>query len=882
MPAPLPLARRSRIVAAGALALLVTAPAAAASTSATNPSAASPSATPTATAQGTAPTRATGPAKSTARGHFIVTLKAPPAAVAPRTKAPKGGRFQSTSAAVRDHRASLETTQRAVAARRSVAIERQFTVATNGFSARLDAGQVAALRSDPEVAAVDPVQRRRPTVYQTPDALGLTGTSGVWARVGAGSTPPTSAATAGRGVVVGVLDTGVWPENASFTGPALGTATTSTVGSAYSLDRGATTTLTKADGGTFRGSCTGAVGSNPVEVWTSALCNQKLVSARAFPTGDPDWRKTSPSAGNPDYWSPRDNDGHGTHTASTAAGREVDMGGAWGRSAGIAPGAAVAAYKVCWDFDGVDQDRDGINDNYCLDDSVVAAVDQAVLDGVDVLNYSISGSSDRVTDPVSLAFQRADAAGVAVVAAGSNDGPRAGTVDHVAPWVTTVAAASHTSPMAVADFSGRGPTSASGSGIIKPDLAAPGVGIVAGSVPWRAGWSTTAPSVYENMSGTSMASPHVAGLTALLEARHAREAAWTPSAIRSALMMTSVDTTTTDPFAQGAGYVAPAAALDPGLLLDATPEDMARFAQGQGVDTGRTPLDPTDLNLASIAVPLQGGDVRVTRRFTATRSGTWSVRASLPGYVVTAPASITATAGSPVTLSLVLRPSTATNGAWAKGRVMLTPTAGGSTLHLPIVSRSGFSQPGELSATGRSGRRPIRVASPTSGRFTPVTGLAAGRRDPGTVSQGGTWATPSLTVAAGSPLLRGDLVAANGADDLDLYLQRLDGSTWTTVGAAETESGDETLDVGSPAAGTYRFVVQGYAVTGTASFTLESFAVQSGRDAMFTVNPRTSLLTSGATATPWLVWQGLEPSRVYLGYVRYPTSARATLLRIAT
>ena len=281
-------------------------------------------------------------------------------------------------------------------------------------------------------------------------------------------------------------------------------------------------------------------------------------------------------------------------------------------------------------------------------------------------------------------------------------------------------------------------------------------------------------------------------------------------------------------------------------------------------------------------MPLQGGDVRVTRRFTATRSGTWSVRASLPGYVVTAPASITATAGSPVTLSLVLRPSTATNGAWAKGRVMLTPTAGGSTLHLPIVSRSGFSQPGELSATGRSGRRPIRVASPTSGRFTPVTGLAAGRRDPGTVSQGGTWATPSLTVAAGSPLLRGDLVAANGADDLDLYLQRLDGSTWTTVGAAETESGDETLDVGSPAAGTYRFVVQGYAVSGTASFTLETFAVQSGRDAMFTVNPRTSLLTSGATATPWLVWQGLEPSRVYLGYVRYPTSARATLLRIAT
>lgn len=881
MPVPL-LSRWSRIALAGAVTLLLTAPAAAGSSMAGSSTAGSSTAAGMTPA---APSRTQAPASSAsaAPGYYIVTLKAPPAAVAPRTKAPQGGRFQATSSAVRDYRTMLEHSHRAVAARRAVRIERQFTLATNGFSARLDAAQVTALHADPEVAAVDPVQRRRPTVYQTPDALGLTGASGVWAKVGAAQVPATTnTLAAGLGVVVGVLDTGVWPENASFRGSALATAATSAVGTAYSLDRGATTTMAKADGGTFRGSCSGQAGTNPVEAWQPTLCNQKLVSARAVPTHDPGFVKVAPGGANPDYWSPRDNEGHGSHTASTAAGLSVDMGGTWGRSAGIAPGAAVAAYKVCWDYQGVDADGDGVWDNYCLDDAAVGAVDQAVLDGVDVLNYSISGASDAVTDPVSLAFQRADAAGISVVAAASNDGPAAGTVDHAAPWVTTVAAASHTSPTAVQDFSGRGPTPAAGSGIIKPDLAAPGLGIVAASVPRKAGWSTTAPSVYESMSGTSMASPHVAGLTALLQARHAREAAWTPSAIRSALMMTSADTTTSDPFVQGAGYVAPAAALDPGLLLDATPEDMARFAQGQGVDSGRTPLDPTDLNLASLAVPLQGGDVTVTRRFTATRSGTWTVRATLPGYVVTAPTSITAIAGSPATLALVLRPSASTNGAWAKGRVTLTPTAGGASLHLPIVSRAGFSQPGELSVSGRSGRLPIRVANPASRRFTPVTGLGTIRRDPGTVSQGGAWTTPPISVPAGAVLLRGDLDGATAADDLDLGLERLVAGQWSHVATAETESADERLDITAPSAGTYRFVVTGYAVTGVGSFTLESCAVQGGRDASFTVNPRTSLLTGGVTATPWLVWRGLEPGRAYLGYARYPTSTRPTVVRIAT
>ena len=130
---------------------------------------------------------------------------------------------------------------------------------------------------------------------------------------------------------------------------------------------------------------------------------------------------------------------HGTHTASTAAGNAnvetfVD-GRSFGLTSGIAPAAKLSVYKVCW------EDNDP-NTGGCYSSSSVAAINQAVLDGVDVLNYSISGTTTSTTDPVSMAFLSAASAGIFVAASAGNSGPTASTVNHGAPWVTTVAASS--------------------------------------------------------------------------------------------------------------------------------------------------------------------------------------------------------------------------------------------------------------------------------------------------------------------------------------------------------------------------------------------------------------------------------------------------------
>ena len=132
-----------------------------------------------------------------------------------------------------------------------------------------------------------------------------------------------------------------------------------------------------------------------------------------------------------EFPSARDDNGHGTHTASTAAGNgRVDasiFGVPRGRVSGIAPRAHVAAYKVC-----------GIEGCYTSDSA--AAVQQAILDGVNVINFSIGGGANPYSDAVELAFLDAYNAGVFVAASAGNSGPGANTTDHRGPWVTTVAA----------------------------------------------------------------------------------------------------------------------------------------------------------------------------------------------------------------------------------------------------------------------------------------------------------------------------------------------------------------------------------------------------------------------------------------------------------
>jgi len=174
--------------------------------------------------------------------------------------------------------------------------------------------------------------------------------------------------------------------------------------------------------------------------FTAAMCNNKLIGAKFYNAGflafgRPLWPT--------DYVGPRDEGGHGTHTSSTAGGNEgvdaVINGIPAGSMSGMAPRARLAMYRVCWSY--VDATTNGYK-NSCFTSDSVKAIDDAVADGVDVINFSISGSQTNYLDPVEVAFFNAAAAGVFVAASAGNAGP-ANTVAHMSPWLTTVAASTH-------------------------------------------------------------------------------------------------------------------------------------------------------------------------------------------------------------------------------------------------------------------------------------------------------------------------------------------------------------------------------------------------------------------------------------------------------
>ncbi len=271
-------------------------------------------------------------------------------------------------------------------------VGRSLRTVYGGVALTLPANQVEKLLDIDGVVAVQADELREPL---TDASVEFIGADSLYPQLGGD-------ADAGKGTTVGVLDTGAWPEHPSFAdlgnldprpGPAL--------------------------------PC--EFGDNPLTPEHDPFeCHNKLVGGYNFletyhaQVGDEQFPGTA-----------RDDDGHGTHTASTAAGNIVDeapvFGTDYGPVQGVAPGAWVVVYRVC-------------GPQGCFASDAAAAVEQAVADGVDVINYSISGGTSPFTDPVELAFLDAYAAGVFVSASAGNSGPGAGTTNHVAPWTTTVAA----------------------------------------------------------------------------------------------------------------------------------------------------------------------------------------------------------------------------------------------------------------------------------------------------------------------------------------------------------------------------------------------------------------------------------------------------------
>jgi subtilisin family serine protease len=953
-------------------------------------------------------------------GHYVVTLASKPIATyaggiegLAATRPTKNRGVDTASTAARRYRSYLSKLQINAAARVGVRPQRQFSVASNAFTASLTPAQAQALRRAPGVLAVTKdVPRKLLDDTNSQDFLRLTGPNGVWKSLG-------GAGLAGRGVVVGMLDSGIWPESKSFAGAALGTKKPTAADPFRPYRSKGKIIMHKADGKDFKGVCQ----TGPR--WPAGTCNTKIIGARFF---NAEWKSFIPPGQRFDVNSPRDIDGHGTHTASTAAGNAgvtaVINGNSYGKISGVAPAAKIAVYKVGW------KDVSAPDAGFTYTSDAIDAIDAAVADGVDVLSYSISGS-DSPVDPVDLAFLSAASAGIFVSVAAGNEGPSAGTLNHVTPWLTTVAAStlkpqqgtvrlgngtsyvgpSLTIPPAgvgpkqlvlassvklasasaadamlclpdtldparaarkvvfcdrgdaqldekalevkhaggaaiiignvagdattvfaldfavpgihlalaeaqpvrayaatsgatvtlkrgnligapanpypqVADFSSRGPSLGNAGDLLKPDIAAPGVAVLASYS--KGSFGSIQGRNFAFLDGTSMATPHIAGAAALYLGKHPH---WSPMAIKSAMMTTATRLRTAngrvsnDYFAQGAGNIRPDRMFDPGVVFKSSERDWLAYLESQGVDTGYgvSPIDPSDFNAPSIAVGKLVGTQVVTRRVTAVKAGLYQTSINLPGVGATVSPSLLyfSRAGQTRTLKITFSQRTAPLSEADFGSLRIAGR--GTIARVPIVVvPEAVDAPDFITGTGTSGSTSFSVKPGFSGSF-PVTaaGLATATPQPGEVAEGGDPKDFDQAIPSGTRVARFAVASDDPAADIDLEVYQLVEGVLSLVGASDSPTGIETVTLVDPEPGNYVVRVLPFTDppgSSSTTFTLRNFVVGPNLG-NFTVTPANATVTTNTPITLTASWSGLASSTRYLGFIGY-VDGSGTVVRI--
>ncbi|XP_042501347.1 subtilisin-like protease SBT3.3 isoform X2 [Macadamia integrifolia] len=273
----------------------------------------------------------------------------------------------------------------------------------SGFAASLTDSQAKVIADFPGVVRVFPNRIHKVHTTRSWDFLELNQSSKSKHNL-------LTEANMGDGTIIGIIDSGIWPESQSFKDDGMGPIPSS-----------------------WKGICqTG-------QSFTSAKCNKKIIGARWIKKGYEKMYGPINTTGHSEYLSPRDKEGHGTHCASIAAGRFVPNASYLGLGTGIARGGAplarLAIYKVVWLGESTDADE-------------LKAFDMAIHDGVDILSVSLARNVDHAGLPLQAYFDdgiavgsfHAVAKGITVVCAAGNDGPFSDTVGNTAPWIITVAA----------------------------------------------------------------------------------------------------------------------------------------------------------------------------------------------------------------------------------------------------------------------------------------------------------------------------------------------------------------------------------------------------------------------------------------------------------
>lgn len=934
------------------------------------------------------------------------------------TKPLRGQRFNALASSVANYRKFLRSKHAAVLKAVGIQSTRKlydYSAAVNGFAAVMTAKEAAAMAGQPGVILVQKDRLHFAHTDVSPGFVGLDSRRG----------GPWTKGINGEGVIVGVIDTGIWPEHPSF------------------ADDGSYEPLGITLDGSVGDPCDfGNTSHNPED--KPFECNNKLLGARQFQEAYDLYTGISDE----EFDSARDDNGHGTHTASTAAGNsniEAKIFGiARGTVSGIAPRARIIAYK-------------GLGENGGFSSDLVAAIDQAVADGCDVINYSV-GSDAHVLTGDALAYLFAADAGVFTAVSAGNSGPEAGTVGSPAssPWVTAVGANTHNrtfisditlkgpgeapegvwggsvtkgiedfnlvdaegiadvtgdttgqclnafpegtfkaddavlcnqfdfgvvrsdrvnyvkeagggavifhnsaivsmtptdnhplptvhmlhevgNPLkayirrqpgkvkvsfsqstakyekkdrrvtskVMASFSSRGPNPMA-EDIVKPDITAPGISILAGATPVHVETAAQG-QLFQSIMGTSMSSPHVAGLFALIKQAHPD---WSPAMAKSALMTSASSRVLqedgfypTTPFDDGAGHVdvSPVdnhSAFSPGLVYHAGIDEYFGFLCGTmpqvltdaeatcgELAANGVALDPSDLNLPSIGISTLVGTQKVTRTVTnvSGEENLFLAKIKAPkGFAADIePCVLKLGPGESGSFSITFSNIDAPMDEWHFGT--LNWYSGKDTkkykIQSPIALRAArLDAPSALSSEGESGSVMFDVRFGYTGTYQ----AKAGGLQPAVIVSDTVVQDPDQNFDPEDGFSKAHTFDISNASifklalppesteaeaDLDMFVVDPDGNVAASSTSAAT---DEAVEIRHPANGTWTVYIHGWATPdGDSPYNLYSWVLASEADGSLIIDSAPTEAAINATGTINAAWTDAAAGQWHLGILSH-------------